>query len=711
MRIYDSQRMALASFLTGGIYGLVISIAYALTEYLFTSLLPGSVQPYYSFWHWAFNTALFVLYPLLGILCGGLCGLLAHQLVKWPRLAHKADRVTLILIMSTELLVMILALNAIPGSADKSDYATVFAGLFLLAATPAIFPTLLRQKHLLDSTNIILLALALTGVIAFILLDPGHRSPAVPLLVGTTLLALSFLFTRLLAERLIAGSRWKAAFIPIGLLALVSALDLLHIHSPAEWPAGTHTNMPPSRQPNVILVVLDTVRADHLSAYGYTRDTTPNLVEFSRDATLYELPISPGDMTLSAHGSIFTSLYANTHGAHYNDASIGQPLDGSFTTIAEALSSGGYQTVGIVSNHVFFDKGFGLKQGFDYMDVRPTDEYLMLHSVGYANPLFIRKTLHRMLSARAPAAMTERHYRDAGTITSEALRFLDNPHRTDKPFFLFLNYMDTHWPYMPPTGFDTLYPGKDENFTSADYYRLNTQVTKNTTRDITEQERNHLLSQYDGALRYIDTSLQAIFDKLRENNLYDDALIIITSDHGEAFGERQLIQHAVSAYQNQLHVPLLIRFPYGQYKGKVSQQVSLVSIMPTILTVAGIPLPGILQGTSLATDSPAPSRWVVGESFPNTSFLGERFDRTERAIFSQPYKLISSTKGKRELFNLELDPDETNNLYSSNADVARQLEIALEEWLQQTASDASRIADQEMSEATQQRLRALGYIE
>ncbi len=717
--MHESTETGPGSLRTGARLGLIAWAAYALTEYLFTSFPAWGIKPYFSVWHWLFNAGLFVLYPVIGMLWGGLCGLLVHRLAVHSLLPAARQRQAWMLCLALVLPLALMAYKLLAWTGFKLPILLVFSGLALLSGLPVLFPGLLRRGPHAARIDILLLVLLPAGLFARQLLEPGDTSVLLVGLAGGFWLVLTWLLVRLPWPAARTGDPeagpFRASRAPVvaalGLLAAVLALDLLFIHTRDDWPVQGGRGAATTAQPNVLLVVLDTVRADHLSVYGYERDTTPELSAFAREATLYEQAISPADMTLSGHGSLFTGLYGSTHGAHYNDAGIGQPLNESFTTLAEALSANDYRTIGIISNHVFFGKDFQLEQGFDYVDARPTDAYLIYHVLGRSAPVFLRFHLHRKLSALVPDDVKDRQFRDADSIIAEALRFLDSPRRANRPFFLFLNLMDAHWRYMPPAGFDTLYPGKIDGFSSADYYRLNREVTKTARREITAAERNHLVSQYDGAIRYMDSRLRLLFDRLRQAGLYDDMLIIITSDHGEAFGGRQLVQHAVSAYQNQLHVPLLIHYPQGARRGRVSTLVSTLSIMPTILAVTGTAPPRELHDGNLAVDNPVVPDTVFAESFPNTSLLGKRFARTERAVFKPPYKLISSTSGKRELYNLELDPEETNNLYRDKPAVSRQLEQTLEQWIAARQQEAIQGPDQALSRDTRDRLKALGYIE
>ena len=411
--------------------------------------------------------------------------------------------------------------------------------------------------------------------------------------------------------------------------------------------------------PNVILIVMDTVRADHLSLYDYKRDTTPNLIKFSEEATVFANVFSTGAMTLPSHASIFTGLYSRQHGTHNDppDFPYGHPLDDKFLTLAEILSSNGYLTSGIVSNYGFLNNEFGLHQGFQYLDFRFPLPFLSKQ----LNFLLRNKVRKLLIPFCSPDAF-ETVYRDAREINKEVFGSLDKLKHNGKQFFLFINYMDAHFPYIPPAPFDNLFPGKDEKFTAKRYESLYENVLK-LKQKVTEKEYNHLVSQYDSEITYIDHNLGKLFSRLKELGLYDNSIIVITSDHGEIFGRRNLLQHGLSVYQDQVSVPLIIRFSNSGTNTIVKENVSIVDIFPTILDELGYMYPSEISGISLKKLKSDNSREIITESYINGGHPNwhQRFNRTEHAIISGPLKFINSTAGKRELYDLLNDPNEEKN--------------------------------------------------
>jgi arylsulfatase A-like enzyme len=238
-----------------------------------------------------------------------------------------------------------------------------------------------------------------------------------------------------------------------------------------------------------------------------------------------------------------------------------------------------------------------------------------------------------------------------------------------------------------------MYPGKSKAVDTIQYNSASREIM-NFRRDITPEERNHLISQYDGGINYIDFHIGKLISRLKELGLYDNTLIIITSDHGEAFGERNLMEHGVSVYQDQIYVPLIIKYPNHTDGSVINDLVSSIDIMPTILDVTGYEIPDDVQGVSLLKVESVRTRNIISESFPDRDLLNldPRFHRIERAIFSWPYKFISSTAGEKELYDLSKDPSEKENLYQHGERISAELELRLSRWLKSISSASTSLA-------------------
>ncbi|MFQ5740492.1 MAG: sulfatase-like hydrolase/transferase [Acidobacteriota bacterium] len=495
---------------------------------------------------------------------------------------------------------------------------------------------------------------------------------------------------------------WSSCLLVVGVLAFNMVCQQRPLVTGRSEGSGPGT----SSGPNVILLVLDTVRADHLSLYGYPRDTSPNLKRVAAGATTFLNAVSTSDVTLSAHASLFTGLYANRHGAHFAPPNqpIGNPLEETFDTLAEHLSRRGYLTWGVAANTAFLSPFFGLNQGFQYYDNR-----LPVPLLGPTPAFFLRGAVRDYATRFFSSYQFDLRYRRAEEINQTVFGLLDGVGKSDR-FFLFVNYMDAHSPYLPPPPFDRLFAGKDDHFLAKDYDDLVVELYR-YDRPVTDKEFSHLTSQYDGGIAYLDYQVGQLILRLKKLGLYDQSLVLITSDHGETFGRRRhLIGHAVSVYQDQIHVPLIIKYP-GQKRGRVVRDtVSLVDLMPTILARTESTVPKVLQGRNLANEGRGAPRTILSESFQNglIQFWIPRLQRVQQALFSGTEKLIVSTSGQRELFDLATDPDEQNNLFDPGDQETARMLSELQERLQESAS--SRGVDRPPDKVTIERLRSLGYI-
>ncbi|MEO8132232.1 MAG: sulfatase-like hydrolase/transferase, partial [Bryobacteraceae bacterium] len=458
-------------------------------------------------------------------------------------------------------------------------------------------------------------------------------------------------------------------------------------------------------KPNVLVIVMDTVRADHLSLYGYERDTSPNLKKLAADSVVYTQTMAPSDMTLTSHASLFTGLYATWHGAYCQppEAAHGRVLNPGATTLAETLSAKGYSTLGVAAN-LYLRADFGLQRGFQNFRIPRPVPVLGADESWY----LLRIGMRRLMNLVVNTSQFDRLFTRGDDINQELYKVMEAQGRA--PFFAFVNYMDAHFPYIPPAPFDRLFPGKDDKLLQGDLEEAQERVMRG--KSFKPSEYNHLLSQYDGGIAYTDAQIGKMMDWLKQRDLYDNTLIVVTSDHGEAFGERNLVLHGNSVYQNLLHVALLIKYPKKAATGVVSDPVSLIDIAPTILTAAGVPVDSKIQGRNLLANASMPKRDLFSESFPcpvphppECILSG----CTSRALLTWPYKLITSSSGKYEVYDIAADPNELHDLTAAQESKATELGTELKAWVktmparpkQQVKLDGDAV----------QRLKSLGYVQ
>jgi arylsulfatase A-like enzyme len=708
----------------GAVFGARSTVVYFAVECTILAVLPGllgasSGKPAPST---AYLSLLLAAYAVLGAGAGAALGAGLLSATRLRPIFSRAASPTGLAALTPLALVASLAVALVRHGEPGLALAGVLVSTLALCGALAVAAFSSRSSALLRAVANPWTAAVVPLGLAYLLFDVlRHASPA-----GRTGAALAFAACVLLValalvklatwrrsgdvragwtrERVLAATAW-AGFLAASAIAVAAVLH----SAPVEPLPARAREAGSSKPPHVVIVTLDTVRADHLSLYGYERDTTPKLERLGREATLYTRAIASSDLTLSTHASLFTGVYARHHGARLGRFTGASRLSGRNVTLAEILRQEGFRTLAVVGNPTYLAARYGLARGFEYYDDRrPVPFYPEL-------PLYVLgRPLTAALEKIAPLDNSFRAapygYRRAAEVNREVAALLERAHAPEDPLFLFVNYMDAHAPYDPPPPFDRRYPGRpapEEDPPGMDALG----AIRRLERELSDAERRHLESQYDGEIAYVDFQLGRLFEMLQERGIYERSLIIVTSDHGEALGEHGLVGHGVSVYQNQVYVPLLIKFPEQREPEIVDELVSTVDLLPTVLDVLDLPIPDSVEGTRLAPGASRRSRTVLTESYPGV-FLHRahpRFRRVARAVFAGDLKLIATTAGGRELYDLARDPGEQHNLYE--ADVPpRELEDELARWL------ASRRPVRQGEKAVldddaRERLRALGYAE
>jgi arylsulfatase A-like enzyme len=418
----------------------------------------------------------------------------------------------------------------------------------------------------------------------------------------------------------------------------------------------------PAPTANVILISIDTLRPDHLGCYGYDVPTSPSLDQFCAEAVVFEQAIAQAPSTLHSHASIFSSLLPHHHGASWGAKTR---LPDEAVTITEVLKAAGYAT-GAFTGGGQMDRVFGLDQGFDVYD-RPGPQRF-LHTV------------------------------------RRGIEWLDTT--TDRPFFLFLHSYEVHHPYEPSPEHLALvggdYDGELPDAISIELLR----EYNSRSRELKAGDLPHIIATYDAEIRSMDEGFAFLVAALKERGLYDDTLIVFTSDHGEEFGEHGAIGwHSHSLYDELLRVPLVIRFPGGAHAGRVvEQQVRSLDIAPTMAAILGLPVPDDFAGVDL-------TRFITGDE--TLSLLAiSRMDRKrgiERSsIRTDRWKMM--TPGI--LYDLQTDPGEQWDTPSFKPTGSRDTVKRLQEALSEALAEREPLESEQVapSESTLDELRALGYI-
>ncbi len=399
---------------------------------------------------------------------------------------------------------------------------------------------------------------------------------------------------------------------------------------------------PPAHPPNVIVVVLDTVRADHLSFYGYTRPTSPNLDALAKESLVFDHAIASGNYSLSSHASLLTGLLPAQHGAfpRFGAARLAadfRRIDSALATDVETMAtrfrSLGFTTGGASANSAYLAPWTGLQRGFEVFDARRR-RLLGYHPFSFP---FLRR-----LAGVTSLAQEQQSWE--GDVVTESGRHFAVLAR--EPFLLFLNYFDPHAPYRPRAGHifrgDGL--GSDDNSVPA----------------------------YDSEIAFVDEVLGQFVDALRKSSILDRTILVITADHGEFFGEHGFLEHRVGAYEDVLHVPLLVRYPDRIHAGRVGRAFGIHEVNRLVTDLVHNRSTDWVYGGG---GEPRVLAQVWGRVVAEDAVAGARgLDPDANVVYMDSYKLIARHAGADLLFNLSLDPRELHNLLSqpSPQDLALQ---------------------------------------
>jgi arylsulfatase A-like enzyme len=530
-----------------------------------------------------------------------------------------------------------------------------------------------------------------------------------PLLVVPSLLLVRWLGGRL--RRAPRSARIAAAASAIAACGAWWLLSPGHTHTNASRRSGTNG-------PNVVLIVIDTLRRDHVSAYGYGRETTPNIDLLARQGALVENAVAPEAWTLPSHASMLTGFMPQEHQAH-----VAHPyLDKTYRTLAEALAEAGYSTAAFSANP-WVSRISGLEQGFQ------VNRYLGAEAA--AGFLFLNLARRRI----------EETDLGGGAVTGALLDWLEEAAASRKPFFAFANYMEVHEPYgsVPEPYFSSFLTSRLPRDIGREWVRetlrflcaecVPGEVEGLLCRDgrwrATAMRLRDTIDLYDAGVRYVDHQVGRVVQRLRDLGVLDRTLLIVTSDHGEMLGEGGRIGHGNHLYNAVLDVPLVLRYPPIFPAGtRYSQPVSLVDVMPTVEEITGTPSPGYSYARGLlASGSPRERAGIIAEHIPmadesawralgrltgcDLSVLG----LASASIQQGAAKFIWKADGANELYDLESDPAEEVNLVGRDPARAGELEARLREQLALLRKGAIEGEPPELDEPTRRALRSLGYLQ
>ncbi len=433
----------------------------------------------------------------------------------------------------------------------------------------------------------------------------------------------------------------------------------------------------------MILVVVDTLRADHLGSYGFRGDVSPTLDALAAESVRFERCFAPSPWTKPATASLLTSLYPDAHGLTIHP-DVGpvkddgpprtQALSGQAVTLAEALRDAGYRTGAFVANP-WVERSQGFAQGFDRFDDRGAS---------------IDTPADGLLS-RAEAWLAEAR---------------------EEPFFLYLHFMDVHAPYdAPKSDYDAI-PATPSERVLADREMPEAMVKNLETpaewaTEAMRRDVDYWRRRYASGVRAFDRRLTPFIEHLRERGLLDGSVLVITSDHGEQLFEHGGWSHGLGLFDHQLHVPLLVRRPGGARGGAaVGEIVELTDVMPTILSLAAVRPPAGVQGRDLSGLGSGGVPAGDGVAFGSAAIAQPDL----HSVRTPEHKLVMNTRTRRaRLFDLAADPGETRDVAAEKADVAKALAARLDAHLEELARARLATDETTLSDEERERLDALGY--
>ena len=426
----------------------------------------------------------------------------------------------------------------------------------------------------------------------------------------------------------------------------------------------------PTTGPHLVVISIDCLRADHVGVYGYEKDTTPSINAFAKDGTVFENAFATASWTLPTHMSMLTGLLPSFHGA-----TKWEKLASSVTYLPELLAGSGYRTSGVVS-WVYLSQAYGFERG--YHTYRVLDD---------------------------PEAS------DIAEAAIEELRRGEG-----QPQFLFVHLYDPHWPYLPPTGRFREFGARPRDISAL------LDMTSRGQAPPDEEAIEEVQRLYDSEIAFADHELGRLFQALKDEGMYDDALIVVTADHGEAFYEHGHWQHTVTMFDEILHVPLIVKWPGNTKTGRFDGLVSQMDIFTTVLEAAGVELPGTEEGflarPSLASSDPSP-RTLLSE----VTWRSPNGTTMKVSIRDERVKYIATLEGpagddlgvnevaREELYDLIADPEETQNLLLSDDALAQPYRAKLRAFLDDARAARSLRSGEavELDDETLKKLESLGY--
>ncbi len=429
---------------------------------------------------------------------------------------------------------------------------------------------------------------------------------------------------------------------------------------------------------NVIIIVIDALRRDHLSIYDYERETSPNIAEFARENLVFQDAYAQCSWTSPSVASLFTGLYPAVHETLCHAGSSADLLPSNIVTFAEAVKALGYRTGAFVANHAIKGR-YGFNQGFDRYD-----------------------------------RINKRWKPEAEDTNEKALSWLEDNYQS--PFYLYVHYMDVHGPYRPPAPYDTAF--------ESEKMRPLKKIETNKLKQKRFKDKNdgnnlyHYIDKYDGEILYTDHHIGEALDRIESLGLMENSVIVITSDHGEAFFEHNYCGHGHTVYNEEIRIPLIVKFPEGfslkKEKKLLKAKVDLMDIPTTLLALLGTEFPYKTNGRNLLDIGKA----AIKNHKVFSEELSPRFKGPPKlALIKGNHKAIYRVNRHEidEMYNIKKDPEERNNIVDEDVDLVRESNGMIADHLRDSAELKKQLKLKsscvDIDEEQRKALEALGYVQ
>ena len=456
---------------------------------------------------------------------------------------------------------------------------------------------------------------------------------------------------------------------------------------------------------NVAFISVDSLRADHVSAYGYHRKTTPTLDRLARHGSLFENVVAESSWTLPTHVTMLAGLATSTHGV---EQFTGARFDAESKTLAEILSGEGYRTLGVFSGP-YLHPAFGLSRGFERYMSADGDVVCVAGDCDTGEEALSDDEAVKAAHVEAHASVT------SPQVTQRGLDFIRSVR--DAPFFLFLHYFDVHFDYAPPEEYAAKFDPDYEGSITGKRFENNRAVHP----FMNKRDLRHILALYDGEILFVDDSIGRVIRELKRRGFDENTLVVVTSDDGDEFFEHRGKGHGHTLFDEVIKVPLIMRLPGRIPPGsRVESPVRQVDIMPTILGLVG--RPELAKGT----DGLDLTAWLAaGEEPPRQAATSRLHAGGEYvSIRTNEHKLLVHRVGTTEevtLFDLKMDPAEKNPVFrgrqeaqelgaSEMTELWRALMASRDADVRRTNASPGTESEPELTEELREQLRSLGYI-